>query len=60
MDGDTVRLNVVSFPVKTSQVHIYPFELHKNIALRLELYGCDPGENDNLCMTHFRLSAGEH
>ena len=56
MDGDTVKFNVVSPPVKTSQVYIDPLDWHKNIALRVELYGCEPGENENLYISHFRVS----
>ena len=42
-DGDTVKFNAVPFPVKTSEVLLVFKEWHDNIALRFELYGCEPG-----------------
>ena len=44
VDGNTVKFNTVPYPNKTSQVLLFPTQWHKNIALRFELYGCEPGK----------------
>ena len=46
-NGVTIIFNEVPFPVKTSEVLVVPTHWHKNIALRLELYGCEPGKNSS-------------
>ena len=42
-DSDTVKRNSVPIPVLASSVFILPLTVHKNVGLRLELYGCKGG-----------------
>ena len=42
-DGVNIKFNTIPFPIKASKILIFPTRWHKNIALRFELYGCDPG-----------------
>ena len=45
-NGVTIIFNEVPFPVKTSEVLVVQTHTGiKNIALRLELYGCESGKN---------------
>ena len=42
-DSDTVKRNSLPIPVLASSVFISPLTVHKNVGLRLELYGCKGG-----------------
>jgi len=59
-DGINIKLNEVPFPLQTSEVIVFPTQWHKNIAVRLELYGCKPGYHFSVWLTVldeiFRLS----
>lgn len=50
-DGINIKLNEVPFPLQTSEVIVFPTQWHKNIAVRLELYGCKPGKHGINSMT---------
>lgn len=58
-DGVNIKFNAVPYPLKTSEVMVVPKQWHKNIALRLELYGCEPGENSkSLRLLRLKLLCG--
>lgn len=42
-DSDTVKRNSLPIPVFASSLFILPLTVHKNVGLRLELYGCKEG-----------------
>ncbi|XP_048586750.1 uncharacterized protein LOC5520842 isoform X2 [Nematostella vectensis] len=42
-DANTAKFNLVPVPTIASSIMLMPLEFEKNFALRLELYGCEPG-----------------
>lgn len=42
-DSNTIKRNELPIPVLASTVYIKPITKHKNVGLRLELYGCKGG-----------------
>ncbi|KAL9954106.1 hypothetical protein ACROYT_G041601 [Oculina patagonica] len=43
-DSNTIRLNQVALPVKAHSVMLMPVSWEKNVAFRMELFGCESGQ----------------
>lgn len=39
-----MKLNYLSFPVVTKSILVISKDFHRNVAFRMELYGCEPGK----------------
>lgn len=42
-----MKYHEIPIPVMTSEIIILPQTWAENVGLRLELYGCDPGKENN-------------
>lgn len=46
-DSNSMKYHEIPIPVMTSEIIILPQTWAENVGLRLELYGCDPGKENN-------------